>query len=331
MDDRSDFERRLTAGLEDIAGPGRRIDTMAMVQVASTRSSRSAAVSRFSVARLAVVGAIVVFGAFILVRLPAVPRQDTRPAAASESPAPTVTVQPIPGVVSEEIEPGVLRIIRDDAGHDLDERHPDFRYDLDSIAIGPDGTVWLRSTHHESDNGALDPQDPFVWALGRPGVFDARHGIPAGGGTSLVPLTDGSTLVVGDRIVRFDGTVVAPDDGRQVRPVHGGTLWLTEPDATMPLVPEGPSAGRPDDRVAKIWDGGSWIDAAARGRSASSNGFSCDATSSGVTCIDERTRRPARYLRGTTINEVARAPDGAIWAVGGYEGEGGGLYRISLE
>ncbi len=283
-------------------------------------------------ARFIVVSAIVaLFGAFILLRVPAAPREDTIPAAATESPAPTVTEQPIPGLVTDEIEPGVLRIVRDDAGHDLDERHPDFRYDLDGIAIGPDGTVWLRSTYHGSDNGAREPQDPFVWALSRPGVFGTTDGIPAGGETSLVPLTDGSTLVVGDRIVRFDGAVVEPDDGRPVRPVHGGTLWLIEPDATMPLVPEGASVGRPGDRVARIWDGGSWVDPAALGRSASSNGYSCDATPSGVTCIDERSGRETRHLRGTKINEVARAPDGSIWAVGGYEGEGGGLYRISLE
>jgi hypothetical protein len=330
MDDRTEFERRLTSVLEDIAGPGRRIDSMAMVRAVSTRSSRLAAVSRFSVARLAVVSAIVVFGAFILVRVPAAPREDTAPAAATQSPTPTVTVQPIPGLVSNEIEPGVLRIVRDDAGHDLDERHPDFRYDLDGIAIGPDGTVWLRSTYHGSDNGVREPQDPFVWALGRPGVFGTTEGIP-GGGTSLVPLTDGSTLIVGDRIVRFDGAVVEPDDGRTVRPVHGGTLWLIEPDGTIPLVPEGASVGRSGDRIAKIWEGGSWVDPAVLGRSATSNGYSCDATSSGVTCIDERSRRESRHLRGTNINEVARAPDGFIWAVGGYEGEGGGLYRISLE
>ena len=35
------------------------------------------------------------------------------------------------------------------------------------------------------------------------------------------------------------------------------------------------------------------------------------------------------YLEGTTINKVATASDGSIWAVGSFEDEGGGLYRIS--
>ena len=36
------------------------------------------------------------------------------------------------------------------------------------------------------------------------------------------------------------------------------------------------------------------------------------------------------YLVGTPINEIAAAPDGTIWAVGGYDGGNGGLYRITL-
>ena len=47
------------------------------------------------------------------------------------------------GLVTEEVEPGVERIISDDAGHDLDETHPTYRYDMDDVAVTPDGTVWL--------------------------------------------------------------------------------------------------------------------------------------------------------------------------------------------
>ena len=43
------------------------------------------------------------------------------------------------GLVTEEVEPDVERIISDGAGHDLDETHPDFHYDMDDIAIMPDG------------------------------------------------------------------------------------------------------------------------------------------------------------------------------------------------
>ena len=49
------------------------------------------------------------------------------------------------GLVTEEVEPGVERIISDGAGHDLDERHPTYRYDMDDVAVTPDGTVLLWS------------------------------------------------------------------------------------------------------------------------------------------------------------------------------------------
>jgi hypothetical protein len=58
------------------------------------------------------------------------------------------------GLVTEEVEPGVERIIRDDAGHDLDETHPDFRCDMDDIAIMPDGAIMLWSSYHDTDNDA---------------------------------------------------------------------------------------------------------------------------------------------------------------------------------
>ena len=45
------------------------------------------------------------------------------------------------GLITEEVEPGVERIIRDDVGHDLDERHPAYRYDMDDVsAVGNDGS-----------------------------------------------------------------------------------------------------------------------------------------------------------------------------------------------
>ena len=56
------------------------------------------------------------------------------------------------GLVTEEVEPGVERIISDGAGHDLDERHPTYRYDMDDVAVTPDGTVLLWTTYHETDN-----------------------------------------------------------------------------------------------------------------------------------------------------------------------------------
>jgi hypothetical protein len=72
------------------------------------------------------------------------------------------------GLVTEGVEPGVERIISDGAGHDLDEGHPDFRYDMDDVAVMPDGAIWLWSSYHETDNDA-NPPGGLLWVLGEPG------------------------------------------------------------------------------------------------------------------------------------------------------------------
>ncbi|MBA2631921.1 MAG: hypothetical protein H0U86_02775 [Chloroflexi bacterium] len=138
------------------------------------------------------------------------------------------------GLVTEEVEPGVERIIRDDAGHDLDETHPTYRLDMDRVAIMGDGSVLLLSSYRDSDNSA-NPPGPLLWVLG-------------------------------------------------------------EPDP----------ASVPDDLV--------W----------------CDTDGMGVFCFDLSGHRYI-YLEDTPINQVAVASDGTIWAVGGYDGGSGGLYRITRD
>ena len=73
------------------------------------------------------------------------------------------------GLVTEEVEPGVERIISDDAGHDLDETHPTYRYDMDHVTVTADGTVLLQSTYSRTDNDA-NPPGALLWALGEPGT-----------------------------------------------------------------------------------------------------------------------------------------------------------------
>ena len=139
------------------------------------------------------------------------------------------------GLVTEEVEPGVERIISDDAGHDLDETHPTYRYDMDDVFVTADGTVWLSTTYSRSDNDA-HPPGGLLWALGEPG--------------------------------------------------------MSEP----PDVLCGPA--REDEGL-------------------------------GVTCFDPATEEQTFYLAGTPINKVTVAPDGTVWAVGGYDGDNGGLYHIT--
>jgi hypothetical protein len=322
MDDMTRFERRLTDELDDMAGPGRDIDAMAMTRAVGAQPRRRRSGSMFSATRLVLAGGLAVLVAIVLVigGTPPQPQQELIHAGASASPSAPASVAPspsttvLPGLVTEEVEPGVLRIVRDDAGHDLDAGHPNFRYDLDGMTITPDGTVWLQATYHDSDNGVGVPRDPLVWALGRPGVLGVADGIPPSVQT-LVPLLDGSVLAVGDEVVRVDRASVTPDDGPTVREVYGGSLWLIGPEALA-----GFSGGEaPERRLALIWSGREWRSLSDIQRTADA----CQATYDGVVCPEHN------YLEGTNINEVVRAPDGTLWAVGGFEDEGGGLYHIT--
>ncbi len=85
--------------------------------------------------------------------------------AASPSASPSGATAPAV-LVTEEVEPGVERIRSDGAGHDLEEKHPTFRYDMDDVYVTPDGTVWLSSTYSGTDNDA-NPPGGLVWALGK--------------------------------------------------------------------------------------------------------------------------------------------------------------------
>jgi hypothetical protein len=145
------------------------------------------------------------------------------------------------GLVTEEVEPGVERIISDGAGHDLDETHPTYRYDMDDVFVTSDGTVWLSTTHSRSDNEA-NPPGALVWALGQPG-------------TSTLP------------------------------EVFCGTFGSTTRDG--------------------------------------------ETVNTGVGCFNGESGEEKFFLAGVPINQVAVAPDGTVWVVGGFDGDNGGLYHIT--
>jgi hypothetical protein len=207
----------------------------------------------------------------------------------AQSPAPEQA-----GLVTEEVEPGVQRVIRDDAGHDLDEKHPSYRYDMDAIAIAPDGTVWLRTTYSRSDNEAharpwLRGNGPtLVWALGRVGTYELRIGSP--------PPDEGTFLYIEEDDTRKTLIEVVSEDGGSI--------------------PAFEAMGTPrDDRNAVLV-------------SRSDGEHTCRNLGSGVTCEDPSGGMTS-YLSGTQVNQIAAAPDGSVWVVGGYDGDNGGLYRIT--
>jgi hypothetical protein len=247
-----------------------------------------------------------------------------------------------PQLVIEEVEPGVERIISDGFGHDLDETHPNHRYDMDGIAVAPDGVVWLTTTHHGSDN----PGGPHLWVLGQPDTYVRGLGLPTGEGVpDFVALADGTLLAFAGepyRVRRFDGERFVPDYGPVLRPTaDGGLLLLLQGADLSDRLSEGQVSDIPT--LYAVWDGGrwAWLDELGRtGVDAGDHwcwldeGFGWGEDGGGVSCATGSggwlTGEPITYLAGTFIGQLAAAPDGSVWAVGDYDGGPGGLYRITL-
>jgi hypothetical protein len=119
------------------------------------------------------------------------------------------------GLVIEEVEPGVERIISDDAGHDLDERHPTSHYDMDHVSVAGDGTILLQSTYHGADNDA-HPPGAFVWALGEPGTTglpDVFNCETNGMGVTCIDQSGEATIYLADTPIN------------EVRTAPDGTVW----------------------------------------------------------------------------------------------------------
>ena len=136
--------------------------------------------------------------------------------ATAQSPAPEPG-----GLVTEEVEPGVERIIRDDVGHDLEEKHPTYRYDMDSVFVAPDGTVWLSTSYRDTDNDA-NPPGGLVWALGQPGSSTLDTGHFCG--------TDGTGVTCFFVETQTETTYLAGTSINAVAAAPDGTFWAVGAD-----------------------------------------------------------------------------------------------------
>ena len=131
-------------------------------------------------------------------------------------------------LVTEEVEPGVERIRSDGAGHDLEARHPAFRYDMDDVYVTPDGTVWLSSSYRDTDNEANTPGG-LVWALGQsetpqyPATVACFPGDPPDEPEAL-----GVTCYKGDIPTRY----LADTQINAVAAAPDGTFWAVGSDGT---------------------------------------------------------------------------------------------------
>ncbi len=89
-----------------------------------------------------------------------------------------------------------------------------------------------------------------------------------------------------------------------------GTVWAAAEDGLTTFDGRSWAAAVPSPRRAVAQDGTVWI----------------VHPDTGVEAIDGTTT--TRYLRGSNINQIAIAPDGAVWAVGSVGDRPGGLYVI---
>ena len=171
---------------------------------------------------------------------------------------------------------------------------------MDDLAVGPDGTVWLQSSYERLRNEANPGKGPILWALGRPGVRDDG---PAG---TLVPLADGSLLIISDQLTRFDGRVFMPDDGPKQRRLAGDATsgsssrtnsWAwsrtASPSGASPVAPGSDMDGRPaPERVRLRARGGGRVSLFRRWRRCQVRGPKVAARGPGIS----RARTSARSL-----------------------------------
>ena len=154
MDDLNALERQIGDELRREIGPVPRFDAATVVRSVATTTPRGrwSVVTRlpgrislapaeggftmFSALKFIAAGVIVtLFGGLLLAGVLTTQQDgEVLPAAVTESPSPKTTEELLSGMITEEVEPGVLRVIDDEF------REPS---DYEGITIGTDDTVWI--------------------------------------------------------------------------------------------------------------------------------------------------------------------------------------------
>ena len=204
-------------------------DEVVPVRVSATSGRQPARGSTmFSALKLIAASVIVaLFGGFLLAGLLVTQRGDEMaPATVTDSPSPKTTEALLSGMVTEEVEPGVFRVINDGI-RDLSLPTPDWGAASFAVDVAPDGSVWL------SANGV--GQDLF--RLGEERVFEGPTAFPVY--REVAP--DGSLWAIGDypdnrSIFSFDGeewTVRATTTADFISALAigpDGTIWVVGVD-----------------------------------------------------------------------------------------------------
>jgi hypothetical protein len=208
MNDKNAFERQVAGRILHHAGPIRPVDDGAIFNsITSTRAPGGRFHVMFSATKFVLAGAIVaLFGGFLLAGVVTQPGDDGLPAVGApasaqagrteatasepmtdvETDAPTTTTDLLPGtdLVTEEIAPGVSRVLsdglRDLSGH------------VQDVAVNAEGEVWLELG---------SPRKWSVVRLGAPGASETlgrKDPWPLGVTSDGVPVVSGGG---GDRVL----------------------------------------------------------------------------------------------------------------------------------
>ncbi|MEX1294907.1 MAG: hypothetical protein AB1Z67_01930 [Candidatus Limnocylindrales bacterium] len=217
----------------------------------------------FSAARLVVAGIVVaVLGGLLLLTLVPSSPADVAPAQEMTSPVPSETPFStdafLSGMLTEDIEPGVLRIVGDGIGHSVGRRDGRAVRDLDILYVGPDDAIWVLTSANSLDHRASEFEPAVIWRLGTRGTYGAAEGFPphvppaTGDPTVMATADDGTLWVAAGHLASFDGrtwTAHRRQEGWHstgVEVANDGSVWATWRD----------DAGR--SRTGRF-DGSSWI------------------------------------------------------------------------
>ena len=244
MDDLSALERQIEGQLNSFVGPVLPVDDAAIFNdITAASRSRRWGFTMFSALKFVAAGVIVaLFGGFVLAGLFTTQQDEMVPAAVTESPSPVTSDELLSGMVTEEVEPGVLRVLYDGAGHPMGADDPT---DFNRLYVGPDGAVWVIALVSDAPN-------PVMWQLGVPG----RHEQSPEGGFSepfdFATAPDGTLWVAGYAYLSsYDGVSwteyrVAKEPSREWPPsatavevLPDGTVWAAWEDRLGRLDAEG--------------------------------------------------------------------------------------------
>jgi hypothetical protein len=188
----------------------------------------------FSALKLLAAGVIVaLFGGFLLAGvLTAPPEGEVLPGAASKSPPPMTTEELLSGMVTEEVEPGVLRVASDGV-RDLTALTSEAP--VTEIMAGPDGSVWIHDAGRWLQLGRPEPEavlgsgsgesevapDGTLWAVAGGSVYSFKSGswtewgVDAGTPVGLAIGSDGTAWVMAGAEIWNEATGLyrATDDG----------------------------------------------------------------------------------------------------------------------